>query len=108
MKALSKYRSRKVTTPDGITFDSTKEANRWFELKLLERAGRICHLARQVPYPIVINGVKVCKFVADFTYSENGDAVVEDVKSDFTRKLPVYRLKAKLMKAVHGIDVRET
>jgi hypothetical protein len=104
---MSKYGNRKTVVGD-ITFDSAKEARRWGELQLLQRAGRICHLARQVPYPIVINGVTICKFIADFAYSENGDSVCEDVKSDFTRKLPVYRLKAKLMKAVHGITVRET
>ena len=55
----------------------------------------------------MINGVKVCTYIADFTYEELGGVVVEDVKSEFTRKDPVYRLKNKLMKACHGIDIRE-
>jgi hypothetical protein len=49
----------------------------------------------------------VCKYISDFVYLENGQKIVEDVKSEYTRKLPVYRLKKKLVKAVHGIDIKE-
>jgi len=47
------------------------------------------------------------KYVADFVYQENGQLVVEDVKSTMTRNLPVYRLKKHLMKSVHGLEIRE-
>jgi len=52
--------------------------------------------------------VKICRYVADFGYIENGAVVIEDVKSKITKGLPVYRLKKKLMKALYGIDIRET
>ena len=106
MRTLSKFRNRRVEV-DGLKFDSVKESKRWAELQFMERAGEIKNLQRQVRIPIVINGVKVCTYIADFTYEELGGVVVEDVKSEFTRKDPVYRLKNKLMKACHGIDIRE-
>lgn len=102
-----KYRNRK-TVVDGVTFDSAKEAKRWGELILLDRTGVIANLKRQVRIPLKVNGHLVCTFVADFTYDENGSEVVEDVKSPFTRKLPVYRIKYKLLKALTGVVIRET
>lgn len=103
----TKYRNKK-TVVDGVVFDSAKEAKRWQYLCLLQRAGQITGLERQVRIPIVINGIKVCSYVADACYYEDGSYRVEDTKSDFTRKLPVYRLKKKLIKAVLGIDIVET
>lgn len=102
--ARSKYGNRR-TTIDGITFDSAKEALRWQELRLLEAAGEIRNLARQARYRLEVNGAKVCDYVADFTYDEGDTFVVEDVKG---RRTPVYSLKKKLMKAIHGIEIRET
>jgi len=101
-RRFSKYRNNKVTV-DGIKFDSQKEAGRWLQLKLL----KVTDLQRQVKFPIVINDQKICKYVADFTYYKNGKLIVEDVKSEFTKKLPVYRLKKKLLKAVLGIEITE-
>ena len=49
---MSKYHNKKVTI-DGVTWDSEKEYHRWCELKLLERAGKIFNLQRQVPYVII-------------------------------------------------------
>ena len=92
---------------DGVTFDSKKESARYSDLKLMHRAGAITDLTLQPKFDIVINGQKVCSYIADFSYVENGVTVVEDVKSEMTRKLPTYRLKKKLMKAVHSIEVRE-
>lgn len=91
-----------------MKFDSKKEAARWGELLILQRVASISALRRQVRFPLVVNGVLVCVYVADFVYIEAGRRVIEDVKSAFTRKLPVYRLKKKLMRAVWGIDIRET
>ena len=99
----AKYGNRKVTV-DGLTFDSAKEARRWGGLKLLERAGEITDLRRQVRYPIVWNGVKVCAYVADFVYVLDGVEIVEDVKGF---KTAMYRLKKKLMKACHGVEIHE-
>jgi len=108
----SKYRNRKVVV-DGFTFDSAKEARHWSNLRLLQRAGKIRNLRRQVPYPLVViapdgTPVTIAKLVVDFDYEdEAGQLVVEDTKSAFTRKLPVYRLKAKHFAAQYGFPVRE-
>ncbi len=50
---------------------------------------------------------KICAYLADFTYNRNGKEIVEDVKSEMTRKLPVYKLKKKLMKAILNIEIQE-
>lgn len=100
----SKYRSI-PTTVDGIRFDSRKEAARWVELRLLEKARLISGLRRQVKFDLAVNGVKVCAYYADFCYVENGVEIVEDVKSVATMT-PVFKIKAKLMRAVLGIQVR--
>lgn len=95
-------------TVDGITFDSLAEANRWKTLRLAEIAGRISRLARQARYKIIVNGVHVADYYADFEYlNETGQLVTEDQKSAHTRKDPVYRLKKKLVEAIYGIQVRE-
>lgn len=94
------------TSVDGFVFDSQREARRYGELKLLVRSGDIHSLELQPRFPIVINGVKVCTYVADFGYADHtGSPVVEDVKGV---KTPIYRLKAKLVKAVYGITILET
>lgn len=105
-----KYNSIK-TEVDGIKFDSKKEANRWQELKILERAGEISHLTRQVKYELIpsqkVDGKLVerpCSYIADFVYLEDGETVVEDTKG---YKTPDYIIKRKLMLQVHGIRIRE-
>lgn len=105
---MNKYRAKKIRTAEGV-FDSKAELARWNELKLLERAGEIKNLRRQVRYKMVINGVHVCDYIADADYwgRVKGDKfglVVEDTKGVRT---PLYRLKAKLMKAVHGVTITE-
>jgi hypothetical protein len=85
-------------------YDSTKEAARHKELLLLQESGLISALQWQPRWPIVVNGVKVCVYIADACYVEGGQVVVEDAKGVRT---PVYRLKAKLMRAVHGVTIRE-
>lgn len=102
----SKYKNKPVVI-NGIKFQSTKEGARYGELLLLERNLIIHDLQRQVPFQIKVNGVKVCRYIADFTYMQDGKLQVEDVKSEHTKKLPVYRLKKKLMQAVHGIEIKE-
>lgn len=90
---------------DGYLFASRREAHRYSQLKLLEASGAITDLELQPKFPIIVNGVKVCTYVADFQYNENGAKVTEDVKGFST---PVYRLKKKLMKAVYDIDILES
>lgn len=99
----SKYRNTKVEI-DGRTFDSKKEANRYLDLREEQRAGTISGLRCQVAFPLTVNGVVVASYVADFVYDRDGRQVIEDVKSVVTRKLQVYRLKAKIMAALgHSI-----
>lgn len=103
-----KYQNRK-TVVDGLSFDSLKESRRYGELKLLERSGRITGLEVQPAFRIVVNNCLICTYKADFRYVidapyASGQVVVEDVKGVQT---PVYRLKKKLMLAVHGISVVE-
>lgn len=100
---MNKYRNQPCVV-DGLPFASKREANRYGELKLLQIAGQISDLRRQVPFELVVNGVLVCKYVADAVYVERGEQVVEDAKGIRTRD---YRIKCKLMKACHGIDIRE-
>lgn len=103
---MTKYRAI-PTVVDGVRFASKKEANRYFELKVLHRVGEITDLSVQPKFPLVVNGTKVCTYVADFSYRDKaGRLVVEDVKSKPTMT-PAYRLKAKLLLAVEGITVRE-
>jgi hypothetical protein len=103
----SKYGSVK-TTLDGITFASKAEALRYAELKLLQRAGLIANLVIQPRFPLVVSGVLVATYIADFSYTEEKTQlpVVEDVKSPATRT-DVYRLKIKLLHVLHGIRVSE-
>ena len=91
----SKYRNKK-TIVDGITFDSKKEAARYADLKLLEKAGLIRNLELQPVVPLIVNGVKIGSYIGDFAYSERGSRVIEDVKSPAT-KTPVYNLKKKII-----------
>ena len=122
-----KYRNKKITI-DGITFDSIREGNRYRELKLLEKAGKISVLRRQVKFILIpaqfgkptekyTRGPKKgqykrgeilereCAYIADFVYiDENGKKVVEDAKGMRTKD---YIIKKKLMLERHGIRIKE-
>ena len=118
---MSKYNNRKVRR-DGLTFDSKKEHKRYNELLLLEQAGEIKNIRRQVKFVLIPTqrepsqigtrgGVKKgkllereCAYIADFVYTENGKIVVEDTKGLRTKD---YIIKRKLMLYVHNIRVRE-
>jgi len=102
--AYSKYRA-KPTVVDGVRFHSQREARRYQELRLLERAGKIKGLVLQKPYPVMVNGQKVCNYVSDFFYyDQHGGQHTEDVKGFLT---PVYRLKKKLVEIIYGIRIEE-
>ncbi len=94
----SKYGANKCEI-DGIKFDSRREANRYLELKQLEKAGVISDLQLQVPFVLqdsfVFNGKKIqaIKYIADFTYWENGELVIEDTKG---MRTDVYNIKKKM------------
>jgi hypothetical protein len=132
-RGRSKYGNVKTTTSDNITHASIKEANRWCELKLLERAGKISNLQRQVEYELIPaqyeeyttgevyqrgekkGQLKIKRrcversvvYVADAVYYENGKMIVEDTKSPATRKKESYIIKRKLLLWVYGIRLRE-
>ena len=121
-----KYGNTKITV-DGIQFDSKREAARYQELKLMERAGVISFLQRQTKFQLIpeqhapSNAVYTkgprkgqrkpgklleheCSYIADFCYIQNGETVVEDAKGYRTE---VYRIKKKLMLERYGIQIRE-
>ena len=104
----NKYKARRTAIGE-LVFASAKESKRYLDLKLLEKGGRIRNLKLQVPFLLMVNDVKVCKYIADFQFEElqHGQwvAVTEDTKGFIT---PMYRLKRKLMKACLGIEIRET
>lgn len=101
-----KFRNQ-PTEVNGLQFASKKEARRWGDLCLLERAGQITDLKAHPAFPLDVNGHPVCRYVADASYRENGVLVVEDTKSPITRKHPVYRIKNKLFQALMGFAIRE-
>lgn len=123
MKHRNKYGARKVTV-DGITFDSCKEAERYQQLKLLQRAGKIDCLRLQVPFELVPAQYeetgevyskgsrkgqpkqgkcieKSVVYLADFVYIEDGRRIVEDVKGMRTKD---YILKRKLFRYRYGSE----
>lgn len=103
---MSKYNNRRINTPDGW-FDSKAEYARWLELKLLERAGHISDLQRNIEYELIpkIGTLRPIRYRADFVYVENGKKVVEDRKGYRNR---VYKLKARLMLWRHNITILES
>ena len=109
---MNKYGNKK-TEVDGIVFDSKHEATRWIELKYMERAGLIYGLQRQVRIELIPNiyeGKKcvqrAANYIADFSYMQNGEKVIEDAKSPGT-KTDLYKLKKKLVRWLYGIEIKE-
>jgi hypothetical protein len=86
-------------------YDSSKEARRAQELELLQKAGEINNLRHHTVFDLVVNGVIIGKYESDFDYYNPHAYVVEDVKGVRT---DVYKLKKKLLKAIHGIEIVET
>lgn len=103
---------------NGMTFDSGRELKRWQELELMQSAGAITCLRRQVAFVLAEsvtlpdeNGKQRKKpdmrYVADFVYCDSGISreIVEDSKSPHLRKDPLFRAKLHLMKLRYGIEV---
>lgn len=96
------------TVIDGHRFPSLKEARRYTDLKLEERAGLISHLQLQITFPLIVNGVKIFEqgYRADFAYIryEKGGAKlqIEDSKGVIT---DTFATKEKLMLAIWGIKI---
>ena len=100
------------TEVDGIKFDSRHEAARYTELKILERAGLIRDLELQHPFELIQKQVRdgkvverAVKYIADFVYfDKDGNLVVEDAKG---MRTDAYKLKKKMMRFMHGIEIKE-
>ena len=122
-RSTKKYGNKKVEI-DGHVFDSRKEARRYQELRLLERAGAIQNLQMQVKFVLIpaqrefTNEIdkktgrfkkgklleRECSYIADFQYIENGKLIVEDTKGFRTKD---YIIKRKLMLHEYGIRIKE-
>jgi hypothetical protein len=94
---LTKFGARKVTL-DGIGFASQAEANRYSQLKLLERAREIKALGVHPKYPLKVNSVLIGVYTADFAYFEGGRQIVEDVKGLVT---PEASLRMRVFMALY-------
>ncbi len=100
------------TTIDGIRFDSKKEAIRYGWLIYRQKIGEISDLRWQVRFPITVTNLSTGEltecgaYIADFVYLDvaSRTVIVEDVKGV---KVAVYRLKKKLIEALHGITITE-
>lgn len=99
----SKYHNKFVELA-GKRFASLLEAKRYTQLLYQQKAGLITDLQCQVVYSLDIGSLHICNYIADFAYMRGGIRVVEDAKGYAT---PVYRLKKKLLYALHGIEVQE-
>lgn len=93
---------------DGIRFDSRKEAEYYGQLKLRKKINDIKGFRRQVRFKMEIDGVNITTYVADFVIEHHdGREEVIDVKSEITKTLATYRIKKKLLLALHKIEVIE-
>jgi hypothetical protein len=101
-----------------MTFDSGRELKRWQELELLEKAGKIQNLRRQVKFVLaesvmlpdkhgILRKKPDLRYIADFVYCvvATGEEVIEDAKSPHLRNNQVFRVKMHLLKLRHGIEV---
>lgn len=108
----TKYGAHK-TVVDGIKFDSRKEAERYYQLKFLEKQGTIKDLQRQVKFVLIPTQrdkdgkllERERSYIADFVYIMHGERIVEDTKGFRTAE---YKLKKALMLYIHGILIHET
>lgn len=110
----NKYKNRQIEI-NGKKFQSEKEARRYNELLLLQRAGEIKNLECQVVFPLIEKNDKnrAVTYKADFVYDKDGNTVVEDIKPDnlkwykTTSAWAVYNIKKKLMYDKYRIEVVE-
>jgi len=88
-------------------FDSKAEARRYDELRILSIDGRVRAVTCQPKFPLDVNGHRCGHYIADFRYTAaNGDLVVEDIKGGRATDTAVSKLKRKLVRAIHGVDVQ--
>jgi hypothetical protein len=106
---MPKYHNKK-TQVFGYLFDSKREADRYLYLRSRLEAGEINNLNLQVQFVCDVNEQHVCNYIADFTYYEGGKyyegskLIIEDSKGVRT---PEYRIKKKLVEAIHKVEIIE-
>jgi hypothetical protein len=130
MRMRNKFNAQKIVTAEGV-FDSHKEYERYLQLRLLERCGKIFKLDRQAVFTLIPaqhetyerysqktgkrlkDGKrcveKACTYKADFVYyDDSGNQIVEDCKG-YKKKAAydLFTVKRKLMLYIHGIKVKE-
>ena len=103
----SRHRAKRVEI-DGITFASGAEGRRYLELRRMEAVGLIRELELQPRFPLVVAGVKIGTYVADFRYLHGGtgEVAVEDVKGKGAPLEPVFRIKRRLFEALYPHELR--
>lgn len=93
---------------DGFSFDSLKERDHYYWLKVLEDKGEITDLELQPVFKLTVQGVVIGKYIGDFRYKDKeGEVVLVDVKGREATKTPLYRRNKKHIKAQFGIDIQE-
>ena len=128
VRAKNKYNNKKVCV-DGIQFDSKDEVKRYYELMLLEKAGKVKYVKYHEEFELIPaqyetyarfsksgkplkDGVRLVEraaiYTADFTYIDcsTGEKVVEDVKCHKT-KTEAYVIRRKLMYQKYNIKIKE-
>lgn len=85
---------------DGISFDSKAERDHYLELRLRQRAGEISDLRPSPEQPkkerfVLAAGIT---YTPDFTYTEAGRRVADDVKGGRATATAHFRDKAKLFR----------
>lgn len=95
---MTKYSAIRTVCASGHQHDSKMEAKRCDQLTALEEAGEIERLEQQPEFRVEINGILICRYIADFAWFTRDCRVIEDVKGVST---PVFNLKRKLVEAAH-------
>lgn len=110
----NKYHAERVKRENGLTFDSKKEARRYDELMLMLKAGKISDLKLQPQFTLQEayttpegDRIRAIRYQADFSYWQDGELIVEDVKSKATKKLRTYQIKRKLLQERFNITIQE-
>ena len=103
----SKYKAIPTETADGQKFKSMLEANFYKRQWVLQQAGEVVLIEREVRYELIVNGVFIAAYLLDFRITMTTGVVrYIDCKSMPTRT-PLYLMKKQLMKALYSIDIEE-
>jgi len=97
---------------DGVRYGSQRELARYKDLRLMQDAGAIGDLKIHPRYDLHVLGIKLGFIELDFEYLDHasGKRVYEDVKDpkkNSSTRTPIYRWKARHLKAEYGIEVTE-